>query len=278
MTNVISPERRHSLIVPREHGAWGILLVPLVTGALAGLLTGGTAWPLAPLTVAVLALFWLRTPVENWMGTVPTKARTGEEVALVRMSVVLLAGVATAALIVLFRGGQNLGLLRIGAMAATAFLAQGAIRQVWRKARMAPQMVGAAGLTAVAPAAYYVVTGHLNGAAWSLWALNLLFAANQIQFVQLRIHAANAKLRAEKLSRGAPFLIAQALLMAVLAAGGWTHFWKWPVAAAFLPALWRGYAWFFAPFRPLAVHRLGKSELRHAIGFGVLLIGALALR
>src|SRR5260370_6250043 len=38
--------RRQSLIFPREHGAWGILLVPLVTGASVGLLAGGRAWPL----------------------------------------------------------------------------------------------------------------------------------------------------------------------------------------------------------------------------------------
>jgi 4-hydroxybenzoate polyprenyltransferase len=49
------------------------------------------------------------------------------------------------------------------------------------------QMIGAAGLTSTAPAAYYAVTGHLSGTAWSLWACNFLFAINQIQFVQLRI-------------------------------------------------------------------------------------------
>ena len=50
-------------------------------------------------------------------------------------------------------------------------------------------MVGAAGLTSTAPAAYYVVTGYLDITAWALWAANLLFAINQIQFVQIRIHA-----------------------------------------------------------------------------------------
>jgi hypothetical protein len=39
-------------------------------------------------------------------------------------------------------------------------------------------MVGTAGLTSTAPAAYYVVTGHLDPLAWSLWAANFLFAKN----------------------------------------------------------------------------------------------------
>ena len=53
-------ERRRALVFPREHGAWAILLVPLVTGASLGLLAGGRAWLLAPLSIAVLALFLLR--------------------------------------------------------------------------------------------------------------------------------------------------------------------------------------------------------------------------
>ena len=57
--------RQKSLIIPREHGAWGILLVPLVTGAVVGLAAGGSGLSLAPLTVAVLTLFWLRTLVES---------------------------------------------------------------------------------------------------------------------------------------------------------------------------------------------------------------------
>ena len=83
--------RRRSLVFPREHGAWGILLVPLVTGASAGLLAGGRAGPLAPLSIAVLALFWLRTPVESWMGTAPVRVRTGSELELVRNAAVALA-------------------------------------------------------------------------------------------------------------------------------------------------------------------------------------------
>ena len=42
--------RQKSLIIPREHGAWGILLVPLVTGAAFGLAAGWSGLSLAPLT------------------------------------------------------------------------------------------------------------------------------------------------------------------------------------------------------------------------------------
>src|SRR5690242_16476759 len=100
-------ERRRSLVVPREHGAWGILLVPLVTGAAAGLLAGGGARNLALFSIAALALFWLRTPVESWVGATPVRARTAAELRLVRGASLILAGVAAVALVALFQGGGN---------------------------------------------------------------------------------------------------------------------------------------------------------------------------
>jgi hypothetical protein len=41
---------------------------------------------------------------------------------------------------------------------------------------------------------------------------------------------------------------------------------------AFLPLLYRGFAWFAHKSAPLAVSALGWSELCYAIGFGVLLV------
>src|SRR5205823_1298525 len=127
------------------------------------------------------------------------RARTHDEVALVRNATLALAVVSLSALIRLFWGGRNLGLLWVGAVAGAAFIAQIVLKRAGRRARVAAQMVGAAGLTLVAPGAYYVVTGRLDDISWSLWIANLLFAMNQIHFVQLRIRAAHAMKRSEKL-------------------------------------------------------------------------------
>src|SRR5436305_907924 len=133
--------RQKSLIIPREHGAWGILLVPLVTGASVGLLAGGSAASLAPVTIAALALFWLRTPVESWMGTGSLRARTPDEIQFVRNTAAILAAVSIGALTWLFWGGRNPVLLWIGAAAGAAFLAQSAVKRIWRNARTAAQMI-----------------------------------------------------------------------------------------------------------------------------------------
>jgi hypothetical protein len=250
----------------------------LVTGSAAGLLAGGNPWSITPLGISVLALFWLRTPLESWIGAAPVKARTPSEFGLVRNAVMALAAASSAALVWLFWGGRNLPLLWIGAAAGAAFFAQAMAKRASRDNRAAAQIIGAAGLTAVAPAAWYAVTGRFGGAAWSLWVANLLFAANQIQFVQLRIRAAQTRKRREKLAIGRGFLAAQALLLVLLILACANGYFPWYRALAFLPILVRGFAWFIAAPGPLAIHALGKRELAHACMFGLLLIAGLAVR
>jgi hypothetical protein len=269
---VSTDARRHSLVFPREHGAWGILLVPLVTGAAAALLAGGALLPLLPLTIVALSLFWMRTPLESWIGSAAVRARTPEEVALVRKATLLLGAVSAAGLVWLFWGPRNLTLLWIGGAAAAAFAAQALVRKQWKEARTESQIIGAAGLTSLAAAAYCVSAGGLPRQAWALWGANFLFAFNQIQYVHLRIQAARATTRQERLINGAGFLAAQVILIFLLLLAGYVHLFSWWAVAAFTPLLVRGFAWYVAPPKTLAIHALGKQELFHAIAFGVLLV------
>jgi hypothetical protein len=231
-----------------------------------------------PLLLVVLSLFWLRTPVESWSGTTPIRARTREEVRLVRNVAFLLAIIAAVGLVWLFWGGRNRALIWIGCASGIAFLIQAAVKWIRPSARTVAQMVRAVGLTSTAPAAYYVVTRHLGTVAWSLWAANLLFAINQIQFVQLRIHAARAADRHKKLATGRGFLAGQAVLVAAILAACAAGAFPWYAALAFLPILMRGFAWFAARPAPLAIHAVGKSELLYACLFGVLLVIGMRLR
>jgi hypothetical protein len=162
--------------------------------------------------------------------------------------------------------------LWIGGAAAAAFGAQALVRMQWKEARTESQIIGAAGLTSLASAAYCVAAGGLERQAWALWGANFLFACNQIQYVHLRIQAARVSTREERLMNGAGFLAAQVILMFLLLLAGIVHLFSWWAVAAFAPLLVRGFAWYVAPPKALAIHALGKQELYHAIAFGILLV------
>ena len=131
------------------------------------------------------------------------------------------------------------------------------------------QLVGAIGLTATAPAAYYVASRQLDMRAWRLWAANWMFAANQIHYVQLRIHTVRAATFEEKCLRGWQFFVGEVLMIMALVAAVYLRAIPALVALAFLPALARGFWWFFSAPQPLQVRNLGWSEMKQGVVFGI---------
>src|ERR1035441_6097589 len=172
-TATLSRLRVKTMIMPREHGAWGMLLVPLATGAVASLrsnVNGGGA--LALFIVAAMSLFWLRTPVESWLDTSPIKAQTKDERAFVLKAIAGIGVVAAVSIAALMWGGQVRGLLTIGAVAGLAFAIQAGVKKLGRKGRMPAQIIGAVGLTSTAAGGYSVATGKLDRIAVALWLAN----------------------------------------------------------------------------------------------------------
>lgn len=264
--------RVRALIIPREHGAWGMLLVPLVTGASVGLAEAQAWEPLALFAGAALALFWLRTPLEAAFGTSPMRAQSPAETNSLLAAIAGLGSAAMLCLVALLWHGANSGLWLIGGVAALAFVLQVLIKKLGRSARMTAQMIGAIGLTSTAAGAYYVVTGHIDRTLLALWLANWMFAGNQIHFVQLRLHAARAATWAEKIGRGRMFFAGQFAMIAVLLAAWRAHLLPALALIAFAPVLVRGLMWFIPGPQALVVRRLGWTELSHAVAFGVLLV------
>ncbi len=268
----LSSARARALLWPREHGAWGILLVPLVTGAAVGLLQGHPTGAVAWFLFASLALFCLRTPVEALLGTSAQRASAPGERQAAMLAAAGYAAVAAAALTALLWGGRNPRLLLLGAAAGVAFGAQALLRKLGRDTRTASQIIGSIGLTSTAAGAYYVCTGRLDLPAYMIWAANWLFAANQIHMVQLRIHAAKVVGVGARLARGWKFLLGEIITVALLLLMLYYHLLPKMSVIAFHPMLLRGAAWFFKKPRPLRVHRLGLMELGFAIIFGTMFI------
>jgi len=269
--------RNRALIVPREHGAWGLLLVPMVTAAGVAFRESSNVFPFVLLLTAALALFWLRTPLESLLGISAIRAETKEERGSVAFVVLYLAIVAVLASSMLLWAGQNPLLWLIGAAAGVAFVAQTVLRKMGRHTRMLSEIVGTIGLTASAPAVYYVITGKLGITGWMLWLANLTFAGNQIHYVQIRIHTCKLSGLHAKLARARTFALGQLAMAAVLAATCWLGWMPWLVLLAFVPLLLRGFYYFVQKPAPLRVRRLGWNELAQAIVFCVLFIMTFAL-
>jgi hypothetical protein len=261
-----------SFVLPREHGAWGILLVPLVTGATVAILHGGALLPVLLFLPASISLFCLRTPVEAALGTSTQRIDNATERRLVTTAVAGYAAVAGVILAVLLWNGNHTGLLMLGAIAAFSFGTQALLRKLGRATRMASQMVGLVGLTSTAAGAYYVSIGRFDTTAWMIWVANWLFAANQVHIVQLRIRNAKVEGLRQRLACGWKFLAGEVLTVVLLVV--FFHYRLLPKMSviAFHPMLLRGAAWFFKKPRPLRVHRLGWMEVGFALIFGTMFI------
>ncbi len=269
--NHLPSRRLKALVVPREHGAWGMLLIPLVVGAAVGLGSGAAIGSLLSFAVAALLLFWLRTPVESLLGTTPMRAQSSEERKFVALFAIGLSIVAATLLSLLLVHEENRGLVLIGSVAGFAFAVQAVVKRMHRRMRMPAQIIGALGLSSCAPAAYYVLTGDLNTQAIALWLTSWLFAADQIHFVQLNIHGAKTAGARNRIHQGFFFLCGQALMVAGILIASHVGFFPSLTIAAFAPVLGRGLLWFFENSKPLSVRRLGWTELVHGLVFGLLL-------
>lgn len=263
------------MLWPREHGAWGILLVPLVTGAAVGELHGGALAPVLLFLAASLALFCLRTPVEALLGASAVRAQRGTERQWVMLAAGLYSAIAISALLLLFRDG-NRGLLALGAAAAASFGVQAGLRKLGRSTRTTSQVLGAIGLTSTAAGAYYVTTGHLDLRALELWGANWLFAANQIIFVQLRLHGGKVEGFGNRFAAGWHAMLGLGVTIVLLFAAFELGTLPRRAVLAYHPMILRNLWWYFQKPRPLNVHRLGIRELISALVFGAIFIVALA--
>jgi hypothetical protein len=224
--------------VPREHGAWGILLVPFATAV--GV-SGVWNLPVTLLLVSILCFYVARTSwlkKNHWW------------------TVVLLAGSVACGLPLLLVW-KLWWLVVFGAVVAPL-----AFRKTERSVAM--QLLAVAGLTLTAPAAWYTATGELGWPAWRLWLLNVLYFAGGVLYVKMHIAAASAR-RADKLRQGAATMIYHGALTGIAALG-------WPAGLAYLPAIVRAFAGVARLSPVLGIKRLGWTEVAYSIVFAVSLV------
>jgi hypothetical protein len=269
-------ERR--LLLPREHGSWALWLLPLVSGGIVGYAAAPSvaAAPALSFCLLATAAFLIRQPLESLLGVSVLKVRSVREQQIAVFWVIGLTAIVVLGVVALLQ--LQRGLVLLFGVAALGCFALAALCGRARAFRIPKQLVGALGLTSTAAGAYYVTAGRVDRTALVLWLACWLFAAAQIEYVQLRLRTANARSRRDKIKAGWQICFLHLLLPAGALAGAAALAMPQWLALAFVPAVFRVFVWMFSPVRPLRLYVLGFSELLQNIVFAALLTAAFLAR
>ena len=233
--------------MPREHGAWGILLIPFATAV--GV-SGVFDLKVALLLASVLSFY---------------VARTSYLKGNVKWTAILLVG-SVASIAPLLFAWKLWWLTAFGAVAAPL-----AFRKTERSLTM--QLLAVCGLTLTAPAAWYTATGRLDIAALLLWFLNALYFAGGVFYVKMHVAAAIRR-GGSKIRLGAPVLVYYTTLSCVLLAMALCHVISCWVLAAYAPVVARAFVGVGRLGPTLRIKRLGWTEVAYSLVYAVVLVGA----
>ena len=252
-----------ALAVPRQHGAWSVLLISLALGTAA---VGAFNAPALVLLAAALGGFVGRHAAGR---AVRMPAVDGRRMRLLAFGIAAAAAaVGLAALLVLARG---LWLLIPLGSVAVALAGIALVLEAKKKDRSAGgELLGIVGLSLTLPAIAYASTGRLEARAMGLWTLAVLFFMGSVFHVRylLRRRDANRGELGDRLRAGGMSLACHAGALAAaigMAAGGLVP----PAAApALAPVLVKsGLSVFRRAPVSLTVRRVGYGELAHALVF-----------
>jgi hypothetical protein len=254
-------------VIPKEHGAWAVLFVPLVTGAA---IAGGLSENVLLLGLSVLSVFLWTVPAQTLLRHVTFGPRQEAKLrgALFWGGVYLLFAIAF--LIPLFARGYWL-LAPIGFAGAGALFA-GFIRQGRSPRTIAADIVSILGLTLSGLAACYVSSGTLSLLGITVWILSAVFFISSVFYVHMKIGSISSKNRRMHpgLLRMVNIMYQAGVLLALtlLAIAGMT---RWITVVAFIPMAAHVLYGTVRPSIDVEFKKLGLLLLAHSILFGIIL-------
>jgi len=284
-------------MLPQEHGAWAMLVMPYLVGTMAA---GWGGWPSFLLLAAVLLLFSAGRPLEvalqgivrpgkpNRGGTALKRTYSGghgDELrkrranALLHLATYLALGGLAAALLLLLFG--RWGLLPMGAISAAILALQLPLKRRRLDRGWAARLLAIAALSATGPAAYYAASGALDRHTCAVWILCFLYSGAGVFYVRLvyqpvaRLRDRGPRqLRAEAGKHMATYLSVTVVTLGGLAALGWMP----PRAIlALLPTAAKA-AWAWArPTFQTSLKRVGMMEVGHSALFALLATVVIAM-
>ncbi|PYP86566.1 MAG: hypothetical protein DMF61_12865 [Blastocatellia bacterium AA13] len=250
---------RSRLKLPREHGAWAMLFVPMALGfSVAGTFNVASLLLIVSATLFFISreslVVWLRARARG------RDAREAKRLLLIYLSAATIFG---APLLLHYRLFA-LAPLAISAI-AVALINTKTSRLAQRTAL--GESLAIAGLTITAPAAFYAATGKWSGVAWLLWALCAIYFASSIYYVKLRVADVHARDAAERIAARRDCAVYHFLMLGLLAALAFTGNLQWLALAAFGPVLLRSFAELARPASKLNLKRAGFLEILYSLVF-----------
>ena len=158
---------RKQLLLPAEHGSWSWLLVPFLVGTA---VSETINLPVILVLVGGLAFFLLRQPTTVWLRARQGRGRRSDE-PLALQIMLLLGGIVLLCGVGLLAYGRSIMitlLLPFGVL-MFAYLQAAEGPQSTRTLRM--ELIGAAALALMAPAAMLAALGQSYRAVWLVWGL-----------------------------------------------------------------------------------------------------------
>jgi hypothetical protein len=251
---------RATLKLPKEHGAWVMLYVPLAVGAL---VASSAPLRLVLLALSVTFVFIARESLLIWWRA-RSRGQENNQARRFMLSYLALAGVFGAPLLLVYHLHWFFA-TALGALVLLAVNARQAVRHEDRT--IGGEMMAIAGLTLTAPAAYYAASGTFDATALWLWALCALYFASSVFYVKLRVSTINPRLnevRRQSWWRCAffhAFLLTSLLILSLT--GSMNLF----ALAAFSPVLIRSFWHLARPVRRINLRKVGWLEIVYSVVF-----------
>ena len=261
--------------LPKEHGSWAMLSVPLLVGLIVA-----AQWQRRSvlLFAAALGFFLLRFPVDLLIKT--RRRPTSDRVWLIRWTIVyaVVTVICGAWLLIVDR---LYGLLLLGALGSALLAYHWWLVEKRREMSVAGELAGIGALALGAPLAYYTATGLLDDTAALLWLVNALYFGGTVFYIKLKVRQQPREPRPdrvrERLIKARACLVYQSVVLTVACAlVGLLGQPLW-LLMAFVPmtakVLYGAAQW--QDKKSLSLPRLGVIEIVHAAIFAALISIAL---
>ena len=256
--------------IPKEHGAWAVLYVPMFVGAA---IAGELTWNVLLLAFSALGVFMSYVPVHAVLRHLFVAPLPRERFHEAMLWSVVYVGFGCAFMVPLLLQGYW-QLLLIGAPGVGAYVGNFMLTRTLGKTVLS-DMVAVLGLSLSALCSWYVVTGRLDTDAFVVWALNLLFFWCSVFYVHMKMRAAAAKQSEAEPSRqwsAAALNVAYHLAVVAIVVGmAFYRLTKLYVIVAFIPMIVHALVGTAKLSRRVRFQRLGFLLLAQSIVFGLLL-------